>query len=1089
MDGRNSFSTYLRSIRDDVARGMSTEHTHRPALKGLIEDVGDDVVATNEPRRVAAGAPDFAVTRDTTYGPRILGHIEAKDVGADLAEVQESEQLSRYRASLPNLVLTDYLEFRWYVDGSLRLAARLGALDATGRVVPVPGGHAAVEELLAAFLGHTPPPIRSPRELAQRMARVTHLLRNAVLATLAAAAFRPLQDLRQAFAEVLLPDLTDEEFADLFAQTVAYGLFAARVNHAGPAAFTRGQAGREIPRSNPFLRRLFGAIAGAEFDDAPFVGFVDDVAQLLSEADLGSILADFGRRTRREDPVVHFYETFLAAYDPELRETRGVYYTPEPVVSYIVSSVDEVLRTGFALREGLADTSKVTAEVSRGDRSELIEVPKVLVLDPACGTGTFLYTVVDRIRETFKATGNAGRWRSFVREELLARLYGFELLMPPYAVAHLKLGLALAGMDLPEEDRADWGYALGPDERLGVYLTNSLEEAIRRSDLLMGAYLSEEANAAAAIKRELPILVIIGNPPYSGHSANRGEWIARLVHDYYSVDGAPLGERNPKWLQNDYVKFIRFAQWRIERTGMGVLAFITDHGYLDNPTFRGMRQQLLQSFTDISVLNLHGSLKKRERTPTGERDENVFDIQQGVSISVFVKRLDEPPAETVKYADLWGTREAKYDWLANHSLANTTFTDVRPVSPFYLFVPRDPDLRAEYERGWRLQEAMPFNALGSQTHRDDFAVGFDRAEVRARIEALRRTTPSDEAIRDTYGLPVDWDLRAVRRSLRADVEWEAPLRRVLYRPFDWRFAYLATPICDRPRPGLLAQFSDTNLALGVGRQGLAVGGEWDLAIALDGPVDGNVFRRGGAQIFPLYLLPTPAEVEGGLFQPDERRVNLAPRFWDDIAGRTGLAPLETGRGDLSETFGPEDVIAYIYAVLSAPSYRGRYAGQLSDDFPRVPVTGDASLFADLATLGHRLIRIHTDPSTSAVPLPRFPIPGTNVVERGHPRFDEARPTGDGVEGGGGRSYLSADHPRTGLRGQFWEPVPADVWNFRIGGFHPVQEWLKDRRERALSGDEVDHHSRVIAAVAETLALMRSIDEVIHDRGGWPLVGS
>jgi len=642
---QDPFIEYAKRLEKALVRGDATEQTHRPALQTLVESLKPRVTATNEPKQIECGAPDFSVSRNTRHGPLTIGYIETKHVGIPLAEVQKSEQLKRYR-TLPNLILSDYLEFRWYVDGQLRASARLADASAAGKLTLARDGAAKVRELLGAFLEHKPEDIAKPEELARRMARLAHMIRNMILTALqSGSASATLVDLRKAFAEVLIPDLDKPakagEFADMYAQTIAYGLFAARVNHSGKAPFKRLGAASEIPKTNPFLRKLFETITGSDLADEPYAGFVDDLVQLLAHADIDKILEKFGQRTKRQDPVVHFYETFLAAYDKKLRKSRGVYFTPEPVVSYIVRSVDHLLKTRFGCPDGLADASEIewpkteTGEVTTPFKKN----PKVLILDPACGTGTFLYAVVDHIREQFMERHDAGKWSGYVRKHLLPRLFGFELLMAPYAVAHLKLGMQLAAQDLPELQRENWAYDFKGDERLNVYLTNTLEEAEKKAMGLFGPLrvISEEANAASRIKRDLPIMVVMGNPPYSGHSANKGKWIKKLIDDYKQVDGHPLGEKNPKWLNDDYVKFIRFGQWRIQKTGQGILAFITNHAYLDNPTFRGMRQQLMQTFDEICIMDLHGNTKKKERCPDGSKDENVFDIQQGVAICLMVK--------------------------------------------------------------------------------------------------------------------------------------------------------------------------------------------------------------------------------------------------------------------------------------------------------------------------------------------------------------------------------------------------------------------------------------------------------------------
>ncbi len=736
---------YLAKVQQAYQAGNATEHTHRPTLKALVETIFPGMTATNEPKRVACGAPDFIITNKQTP----LGYIETKDIGVSLDKTEHTDQMKRYLGSLTNLILTDYLEFRWYVAGQHRATARLARVGTKGKLVLESGGLENVGSLLQAFIVTQAPTVASPRELATRMAAIAQLIRHAIRQAFESeVGGGSLHAQMQSFREVLLPDLTYEQFADMYAQTICYGLFAARCNAPADTHFTREHAVYDIPKTNPFLRKMFGHIAGPDLDER-IVWAVDDLAELLNRADMAAILQDFGKRTRQEDPVVHFYETFLAEYDPKMRELRGVYYTPEPVVSYIVRSVDYLLKKDFGLPEGLADATKLTAASSDGKHS--LQSHRVQILDPATGTGTFLYYVIRQVYEMFKS--NKGMWSSYVSQHLLPRLFGFELLMAPYAVAHMKLGLQLK----------QTGYDVGSNERLGVYLTNTLEEGFEGPTLPFAQWLVEEAEAAGNVKYDFPVMVVLGNPPYSGHSANSSwretkegkrvpTFIGKLVQDYYKVDGASLGERNPKWLQDDYVKFIRFAQWRIERTGYGIHAFITNNGYLDNPTFRGMRQSLMQSFDEIYVLDLHGNSRKKERSPDGTKDENVFDIQQGVAIGIFVKRQGKADASlmaTVRHADLWGPREilermaqtqqlvgGKYHWLAENDITTTQWKTINPEKPFYLFVPQDVDLQTEYARGWKLQEIFPKTLLGPNSHRDDFAIAFTYEDAARRIGDL-----------------------------------------------------------------------------------------------------------------------------------------------------------------------------------------------------------------------------------------------------------------------------------------------------------------------------------------------------------------
>ena len=768
MADASIFRNYVKELQAAVSLGNATEHTHRPALQKLLQSAGDGIVATNEPKRVECGAPDYAVSRK--QDSLIVGYVEAKDIGVSLHTIEQDsrrvnpstdngKQFKRYREALPNLLLTDYAEFRWYVDGERRATATLAAPDANGRLALRQGGIAETDALLADFLQRSPAPVASPEELARHMARLTHLVRDIVTEGFRLGQLSPdVSDLYQASKEVLVPDLRQDAFADMFAQTLAYGLFAARVNH-DSGGFQRKDAARHIPQANPFIRRIFSLISDPALDDEPFVGFVDDLAQLLGNADMEAVLTDFGKRTARQDPILHFYETFLATYDPALRERRGVYYTPEPVVSYIVRSVDHILRQRFDCPDGLADHSTATYETLEYDGNEAKTVNRqshrVLVLDPACGTGSFLYGVIDHIREYYRNSGNAGMWDGYVKDHLLPRLYGFELLMAPYAMAHLKLAMQLSGQDLPAESRTDWVYDFASSERLGIYLTNSLEEGEMQVPL-SGPYrvIAEEANSATEIKRDMPIMVVLGNPPYSGHSANKGEWISELVDDY--KEGFPELRRpaQGKWLSDDYVKFIRFAQWRIEKSGSGILAFITNHAYLDNPTFRGMRRSLIGTFDDIYLLDVHGNSKKKERTPDGGRDENVFDIQQGAAVGIFVKNTGSAkhPAQ-VFHADLWGERQAgegggKYGWLTDNDVASTQWKELDPKAPTYLFVPRDEELLAEYEAFWSIPNIFSPNgtpAPGIVTTQDQFAISWTGTEAASKVEKLLETRSEDEA--------------------------------------------------------------------------------------------------------------------------------------------------------------------------------------------------------------------------------------------------------------------------------------------------------------------------------------------------------
>jgi predicted helicase len=957
-----------------------------------------------------------------------------------------TDQLQRYRDNLPNLILTNYLEFRWYVDGARQQDARLAEWDAHAkRLRRTPNGANELHALLQNFLAHTPTPIADADALARQMARYAHLIRDAIIAAFQQnLASDLLCDLRTTFAETLLPDLDQPEkladFADMLAQTLVYGLFAARCYHTAETPFTRAAAAHEIPLTNPFLRGLFDTLTGAELDHEPFMPFVDDLVELLAQANMMHILNTFGARAQREDPVVHFYETFLKEYDPKQRERRGVYYTPDPIVGYLTRAVHALLQRRFRLPDGLASLA--------GDSP-------LYLLDPACGTGSFLAHIVAFIQQELQRAHKGGLWNAETIQQLTRRLFGFELLMAPYTIAHLKLGLMLYPPSAPMPK---------PPPRLGVYLTNTMELPDEQIPMQIGPWriFSQEAADAVTVKRETPLLVIIGNPPYSANSANKIEWIEALIRkDYYPRDH--IKEQNPKLLLDDYVKFIRWAQWRLERTGGGILAFVTNHGYLENPTFRRMRRALMEAFDELYLLNLHGNAREGETAPDGSPDENVFDIQQGVALLIAVRNFpnahradkmgvhndtiadggDTTGAGTsarVWYYDLWGTREEKYAFLNTHTLESTPWQALQPQPPFYLFAPQDDALRHEYEQGWRLTDIFRLHSTGIKTHRDHFALDFERQTLQERIEAFRDLTIPDDEIRQRHALEDtrDWKLRESRQKLAQDSNWQAHFHPCLYRPFDVRWIYYSPTVIELPRDEVMRHMvGGKNLALISVRQHTQAG-EWALVGVSDKLTECCAISNKTGEInyvFPLYLLTQ-----------DGREPNLHEKF------------LQALRAVMDREPTPKEVLAYIYAVLHAPSYRQRYAPFLRYDYPRVPLPASAEQFVRLASLGQHLIELHLLRCLSLRESPvGFPVSGSNRVEKGYPRYRD------------GAVWINDSQRFTG--------VSQAVWAMRVGGYQVCEKWLKDRRGRALSNREIETYRRLVYALAQTLELVEVMERV------------
>lgn len=1041
---KSAVQIYIEKIEADYRRGNATEYTYRSSLETLIETLGGrGVDASNDPKHITCGAPDFIVER----GQVPLGYVETKDIGVDLDKIEKTEQMKRYLKALNNLILTDYLEFRWYTHGELKLSLRLAEFGKNGKLHTTPQAEAALEQLFRDFFATEAPTVSTPKELAERLAGVTHFIRDQIIAALESGDPQLQKALGQqykSFVDLLLPAMTAPEFADLYAQAMTYGLFAAKLSAPEGLPFTFEDAYKYL-RGNPFLRRLFLDV-NEQLDEIEIIRpYLKDIVSLLNRAEFGSILADFGRRTRTEDPVVHFYETFLAAYDPKMRKSRGVYYTPEPVVQFMVRAVDDLLKTRFDKPWGLADES-------------------VKVLDPATGTGTFLYYVIQQIHEeVVEKRRQAGQWPA-VSKQLLGRIFGFELLIAPYVVSHLKLGLLLKDLGTPLE---------GKGERLHVYMTNTLEEGVTRAEQLagLGLNIAQESSDAAAVKKAKDIMVVIGNPPYSVTSSNTGEWITNLVrNDYYPHD--EIKEQNPKMLLDDYVKFIRFGEWRISQTGHGILAFITNHGYLDNPTFRGMRQHLMNTFDEIFVLDLHGNANKKEITPDGGKDENVFDIQQGVSIILAIKKPTEKvtrdeTASVIKHSDLWGLRENKYKQLGNNRIDEFQWTEVSPQKPFYMFYPQNLDSTEEYDTYTKITEIFIINSSGLNSLHDDFVVQFDRHSLEKMIDDAINPQINNEVFQKKYNIidSRDWKLSEFRKkALTQSAErYKEKITSCLYRPFDYRWIVLHNDLVGYIRWETTKHFLDeSSIGLATSRQSLStisclVG---NVPFAQHKIVD--PFNR--SYIFPLYLFSTPEETAGTLFAQSTttRRANLAPQFIEEFSAKLGRQYLPDGAGDLETTFGPEDVFHYAYAVFHSPTYRSRYAEFLKIDFPRLPLTSNPALFAALVKLGRELVAFHLlkTPRVDEF-ITSYPVGGDNQVVK--------------VAYAGGNVWINPH--------QYFGGVPEEVWNFKIGGYQVCEKWLKDRKGRVLSGEDIRHYQRVVVALQETRRLMVEVDRAIP---GWPI---
>lgn len=911
--------------------------------------------------------------------------------------------------------------------------------------------------------------VTTSKELSIRLAELARNIRDRIKTALSIEIDKgALTKLMKAFQEALVHDLDAEGFADMYAQTIAYGLLSARI--ADPHKKTADDFAAHM-RTNPFLRELMETFLkvggrrgkaggpGIDFDELG----VSEVVELLDDANMEAVVRDFGDRNPQEDPVIHFYELFLKEYDAKKRMQRGVFYTPRPVVSYIVRSVHELLRTEFGLADGLADTT-TWGEMAK--RHEDLRIPKgvlseqdfVQILDPATGTGTFLVEVVDLIYKTlvakWKAQGHGQKkinvmWNEYVPKHLLTRLHGYELLMAPYAIAHLKVGLKLY----------ETGYRFGSDERARVYLTNALEPAQDFSDTFAFAIpaLAHEAQAVNDIKRQRRFTVVFGNPPYSNFGQlNKIAFILSLLEDYKRG----LGEKKLN-LDDDFIKFVRFAQHLIAQTEVGIVGVITNHVYIDGLTHRQMRQSLLKAFQRIDVLDLHGSVQKRETAPDGSTDGNVFDIKQGVAIGLMVRNAC--PRRGVRVSDLFGTRQAKYTALAGLTSTSASRQLLAPGAPNFFFRSEDSSLRDEYEAWWRIPAAMPFHNSGLQTKRDNLTIHYRRDDLERVLEDFR--TYDTECLRRKYKLGADgrdWTVELARE----DVRGKGRIIQVQYRPFDYRFTYFtgnSKGFLAYPRRDVSERILAGSIALVTMRQIAGVSDECEVFVTRVPMTDRSMASTlGTPYLFPLM----GAKQAETLFSGVDESPNFSKQFLAAIHARFGT----------NVQLHPRTILSYMYGVCHSPSYRGRYSGFLKIDFPRVPIAGSLTLFRKLGDLGGELVSLHLLESPR---LDRF------ITTFAGPKSPEVGRVGwsDGVvwlDAAARKKGQAATPGKIGFRG-----VPEAVWNFRIGGYQICERWLKDRKGRILSKDEITHYQKIIVALAETIRLMTEIDEVIERHGGWP----
>ena len=1029
---------YLAALDAQYRTGQATEHSYRPALQAYLQELLPGYLVTNEPARIACGAPDYVIATRANGLP--VGYVEAKDIDdPDLKGLKAHRaQFDRYKGALERIVFTDYLQFHLYIHGELAMSARVGEAD--GRRIHATGGDSERElvDLVAQLVDGAPlKPIANAGQLAQLMAGKARMLREVLgraleqgyaAAPKGAVPRSPGADLLYAkyleLKEKLIRDLQREEFADVYAQTIVYGLFAARLHCPAGRVFERSHLAELVPATNPLLRAIFLDLIVVN-PEPRIAWLVDDLVEMFAQADTDRMLGggawDAGPGGGAQDPLVHFYEDFLRAYDPAKRKTRGVWYTPLPIVRFIVRAVDALLQRDFGLPQGLADSGLLPGRPQH----------RVQILDPATGTGTFLAEVVRQIHSTF--TGREGAWPQYVGAHLLPRLFGFELLMVPYAVAHLKLETLLR----------QTGYTTARGPRLGIYLTNSLEGETEFQ--AFPGFIDQEAAGANAIKRSSRVMVMLGNPPYNVASSNQSKWIKGLVADYKRN----LGERTINSLSDDYIKFIRMGQHYIERNGRGIVAYVCNNRFLNGEVFRRMREELALAFDAIYIVNLHGSTKVKESVPSGSKDENVFGITLGVCICIMEKcNAQREGLARVYYHDLWGQKQEKFEALEHLCLDDLQHQSISYEPPSYYFTPKDFGLRDEYEEGLKIENIFASGGKnGIETDNDPVCVcATEEMAIQLSNDAIML---NEDSFRHKYKITKEGRNWTVARA-QADVRENAATLRFPgydYRPFDRKFVIYTgrtNGILSRPvSRSYDCLLSGLNFALILCNKLSST--DFNHVFCCETLPDRCLLSNRTSEttkIFPLY---TARNAVKNFFDSGDSLVpNLQPEAvarFEAIAGRK---------------ITPEELFDYIYAVLHTPGYRQRYREFLKVDFPRIPLPKDGAHFEAMAGKGGALRRLHLLQDADGWVLEAtYPVAGSNAVEA--------------VRWEGDRVYINAQ--------QHFGHVPREVWKFYIGGYQPAQKWLKDRRGKALDYEDIERYRRIVHALVETIRIMGELERM------------
>ncbi|EGG1561173.1 DNA methyltransferase [Campylobacter jejuni] len=1042
---------YLENIKDISTNDK--EHTHRTALQNLLQAIKDNQDKQNkisikqEPNndKEGRGAPDFLITKDFLT----LGYIENKRVNANLDNIITSDQILKYTKLSPNIILTDYLRFILLSLNDkneiiICKEVKICSLDEIKSIVKnqslLDTKTQELNELFSIFFSKIPNPINSALDFANHLSLRTRILKDELLLS---SKNETLLSLFNTFKETLYKELSYEEFCDSFAQTLTYSLFLAKLNNDTAKEIDLNNAKKFIPKSFPLIRSMSGFLDDSFENLENIKWLLEEIINIINHIDITSIIKELNKTSEKDlfnrnilsthkDPYLHFYETFLASYDPKLREVRGVYYTPAPVVIFIINAIDEALKQDFNHKKGL---------------SEALD-KNITLLDFATGTGTFLLEAFRKALEPISKNSV-----NYNPKALIDKFCGFEFLIAPYTIAHLKISQSF---------KEEFNSPLNDDESLKIALTNTLyfksisKEHNDQNTLFTLIDLTKEFKKAQKIKEE-QILIITGNPPYSGASSNKGlyedeikisyglepskanlnneqkKWISsyfkekskqntstfKAIYEKHKLEN----EKNSKVMLDDYVKFIRFAQSKIDSQESGIFAFISNNSFLDNPTFRGMRYSLMQSFDKIYILNLHGDTRKKEKAPDGSKDDNVFDIMQGVSINIFIKQNSKAKNTNIYYHDLYGKRKDKYEFLYENDLNSIKWTLVKNNEPFYLFLPQNNDLLEEYNKGISVKDIFMLSSVGIASSKDAILISTNNKKLEQQV----------------YNFYNEFDKKYIKE--------------IAYKPFDTQKIYYDIKKVERPRIDIMEHF------LGYENIGLIYDRGTNLKEISNLFISSKVIDKhlvgANSYVSPLYLYPTTRskkflEKENPNFN-EENFTSKIENFKESF--RTFIDEL------YKEKFSPEDILGYIYAVLFHKIYREKYLDFLKIDFPKIPFTKDKNTFKNLSKLGLKLVNLH---------LLKNDELDFNV---GEALFKDIKNKNFKIQ----KIKYNKDVKELFINESlYFNKVSPEIYEFKIGGYAVLDKYLKSHKE-----EDIDHKhfTLIIQTLDETLKIQDEISKI------------